>query len=82
MRGAQANKPRFVLSRNGYLGIGIAVLIAGVFAASTLLGVSGNAARAAGPLAIGSTAPSFSGTSAITKMPIDSKTLAGKNVLY
>jgi peroxiredoxin len=82
MRGTQPSKPRFGISRNGYLGLGVVLIVAVLFGASTLVGGSGNAARAAAPLAIGSTAPSFSGTSAITKMPIDSKTLAGKNVLY
>ena len=82
MRGIQPSEPRFGISRNAYLGIGVVVLVAALFGASTLVGRSGNAPRASAPLAIGSKAPSFSAVSAITQMPISSKTLAGKNVLY
>jgi peroxiredoxin len=81
-RGPQLSVPRFGLPRNGYLGLGVAALVAALFGASTLMGGPGNAARAAEPLQIGSKAPSFSATNVITKLPIDAKTLAGKNVLY
>lgn len=81
-RGAQPSKPRLGLSKNRYLGLGVVLAVAALFGASTLIGGPGNAARAAGPLAIGSAAPSFTGSNVITQLPIDSKTLAGKNVLY
>ena len=59
--------------------VGLIVLV-GVVGGSFLIGGGTKSATAA--LKIGNDAPAFSGTSVITQMPVDSKTLAGKNVLY
>jgi peroxiredoxin len=78
----KSTQTRWPLSSTASWTLGIALLIAVALGASFMLGSPGNAARAAGPLAIGSSAPSFSGTNVITGQPVDAKTLAGQNVLY
>lgn len=71
-------------ARNRYAGLAwvAAVAIAvGLIAATFLVGKSGDA-NAAGPVALGTTAPRVVGTDVVTGRQIDSRNLAGKNVLY
>lgn len=60
---------------------GVLVAAIALIGASFLLGGTKTPVANAA-LTIGSSAPAFSGTNVNTQMPVDSKTLAGKNVLY
>ena len=60
----------------------VALLVAvGLIAAVSFVGKGGNA-NAAGPVEVGQVAPHVVGTDVLTGTTIDSKSLAGKNVLY
>lgn len=67
-------------SENLYWG-GALVVVVGLFAAVSFVGKGGNA-DAAGPVEIGQAAPRVVGTDVLTGATVDSKDLAGKNVLY
>jgi peroxiredoxin len=67
-------------SKNLYWLLGLAVAV-GLIAAVSLVGKGGNA-NAAGPIKVGAVAPRVVGTDVLTGKTIDSKALAGKNVLY
>jgi len=67
-------------SKNLSWALGIAVAV-GLLVAVSLIGKGGNA-NAAGPIKVGAVAPRVVGTDVLTGNKIDSKRLAGKNVLY
>jgi peroxiredoxin len=67
-------------SKNLYWG-GALVVAVGLIAGVSFVGKGGNA-NAAGPVKVGQTAPHVVGTDVLTGATIDSKNLAGKNVLY
>lgn len=75
-----ASKPGRRPSNNVFW-IAALVLAAGLLAAVSFVGKGGNA-NAAGPVKVGQTAPRVVGTDVLTGAKIDSKALAGKNVLY
>lgn len=67
-------------SKNLYWGGALLVAVA-LIAAVSFVGKGGNA-NAAGPVKVGQTAPHVVGTDVLTGRTIDSKALAGQNVLY
>jgi peroxiredoxin len=67
-------------SKNLYWG-GALIVAVGLLAAVSFVGKGGNA-NAAGPVKVGQTAPRVVGTDVLTGATMDSKDLAGKNVLY
>ena len=67
-------------SKNLYWLLGAVVFVA-LIAATFLVGKGSNA-NAAGPIKVGQKAPRVVGTDVLTGKRIDSKQLAGKNVLY
>jgi peroxiredoxin len=90
-RAARHQKPavksthsRWPLSTTASWTFGAVLLVAALLGASALLGSTsnGSAGAAAAALAVGSTAPAFSGTDVVSGRKIDSRSLSGKNVLY
>lgn len=76
VRSKQSRRP----SKNLYWLLGLVVAV-GLIAAVSFVGKGGNA-NAAGPVKVGQAAPHVVGTDVLTGAQIDSKNLAGKNVLY
>jgi peroxiredoxin len=82
---AKSTQTRWPLSSTTTWTFGILLLVAALLGGTFLFGgakTSGSVAGEAAPLALGSNAPSFSGTDVISGQAIDAKSLAGKNVLY
>jgi peroxiredoxin len=67
-------------SKNLYWVFGLLVVV-GLIAAASFVGRGGNA-NAAGPIKVGAVAPRVVGRDVISGRTIDSRQLAGKNVLY
>jgi peroxiredoxin len=76
---SRGNQSRRVNRKLAWAG-GLVAVLALIGASFLIGGTKAPAANAA--LKIGAAAPAFSGTNVITQLPVDSKTLAGKNVLY
>ncbi len=75
-----SSKPGWRPSKNLYWGVGLAAVVA-LIAAVSLVGKGSNA-NAAGPIKVGQTAPSVAGRDVVSGQEINSKGLAGKDVLY
>jgi peroxiredoxin Q/BCP len=69
------------LSMSLYWVVGLAAAV-GLVGASFLVGGRGSNANAAGPIEVGALAPAISGRDVVSGGEIDSRDLAGKNVLY
>jgi peroxiredoxin len=74
------SEQRWRPSKNLYW-LGALVAAAGLILGVTFVGKGGNA-NAAGPIEVGATAPTVTGTNVVTGQPIDSRQLAGKPILY
>lgn len=79
-----AKKGLLGLSSGAYWAVGLVIAAAVVGASFLVGGGSSNGPTGVNirTLAVGSIAPTFSGTDALTGKAIDASTLAGKNVLY
>ena len=60
----------------------VALVVAATVLGATFVVGKGSNANAAGPLKLGAVAPHVTGRDVLTGQTIDSKQLAGKNVLY
>jgi peroxiredoxin len=75
-----SSKQGWRLSKN--LAWALALLVvAGLIAVATVVGKGGNA-NAAGPIKVGATAPTVTGTNVLTGKTVSSRRLAGKPILY